>query len=432
MKTIISTLFICSVLSFSVHAQDRCAEIRAGDTSFDELQSFSILSPVQSSITTAEGWSLQDNGSWASAINTIPFTDVRTNVSRPQEVAELGLSNFIALEMHKLVLDDQQYNVLIHRYKDGEYEFPFLRKNWQSYASLNYYVFRSEKFDELLPQEVQFNVPYLVDLECFAIGTVKNYERMIFKDDRLNLRAHATGVISSFAQNRGVVDDHIIKQIIEVRARKRINDGNFIMAVFPIRSGGQEVVRFKLIRGYDHRNLIRMQVSPDNWADLFDYQFYETSFSTFERFIRDSQQYFIDLDGQQDNVYASHYNWGMLRYQIGDYISAEEAFSKALIENPRTDDFMIFAYRGIARTKMGLYCDAIDDFDRAIALKPSRVEDYANWTKNYFNRGVAKYYIDEREGACADWLQAYDLGYGSADEYLLKYCGRRVNSTVQR
>lgn len=432
MKTIISALFICSIIPVSLFAQDRCAEIRAGDTSFDELQSFSILSPVQSSITTAEGWSLQDNGSWASAINTIPFTDTRTNTSRPQEVAELGLSNFIALEMHKLVLDDQQYNVLIHRYKDGEYEFPFLRKNWQSYSSLNYYVFRSEKFDELLPQEVQFNVPYLVDLECFAIGTIKNYDRMIFKDDRLNLRAHATGVISSFAQNRGVIDDQIIKQIIEVRSRKRINDGNFIMAVFPIRSDGQEVVRFKLIRGYDHRNLIRMQVSPDNWTDLFSYQFYETSFSAYERFIRDSQQYFIDLDGQQADAYASHYNWGMLRYQIGDYISAEEAFSKALIENPRTDDFMIFAYRGIARTKMGLYCDAIDDFNRAIALKPSRVEDYANWTKNYFNRGVAKYYIDEREGACADWLQAYDLGYGSADEYLLKYCGRRVNSTVQR
>jgi len=51
--------------------------------------------------------------------------------------------------------------------------------------------------------------------------------------------------------------------------------------------------------------------------------------------------------------------------------------------------------------------------------------DYSNWVKNYFNRGVARYYLEETDEACADWKKSYDLGYGSASEYLIEYCGRQ-------
>ncbi|MDO8899261.1 MAG: tetratricopeptide repeat protein, partial [Bacteroidales bacterium] len=122
-------------------------------------------------------------------------------------------------------------------------------------------------------------------------------------------------------------------------------------------------------------------------------------------------------------AYDSHYNWGMLRYQIGDYVGALEAFNKAFEENPKTDDFMIYAYRGNTRSKMGLHREAIADFDRAIILRPKRVVDYPNWIRNYFNRGVAKYYLNNSSGACEDWKKAYDMGYGSAGEYLNDFCG---------
>jgi len=117
----------------------------------------------------------------------------------------------------------------------------------------------------------------------------------------------------------------------------------------------------------------------------------------------------------------------VIRYNTGDYKGAIEAFNEAIKSDPGTTDFMIYSYRGNARSKMGNYNDAIADFDRAISLKPTDLMDYSNWIKNYFNRGVAKYYVGNYDGACEDWKKSYDLGYGSADEYLLNYCNRRLN-----
>jgi tetratricopeptide (TPR) repeat protein len=420
-------------LTMTSYAQvDPCSKSSTDGGDPYGLLDYSILSPIQSSITTGNGWSLQDNGTWASSPQRIPYTDSRTNTSRQPGIDELGLGNYISIELRKIMIKDEQFNVLIHRYKDGEYEFPYLKKGWVGFESFDFYVFRSQKLAELLPENVPFNVPYIVDLECFATGKVKNYEKLIYKDKNLALKSHATGVINSFAQNKIRMEDvHIIKEVQEMVARRKVNDGNLLMAVYPIRSGGEQVVRFKMIPANRNQNLIRIQTSPDNWYDLFDFQFYEVNYNTYERFIRDSQQYFIDFDAPSDQ-YTSHYNWGLLRYQIGDYDGAERAFSLALQENPNTTDFMIYALRGNALSKMGYYCDAILDYDRAINLKPTKVADYANWIKNYFNRGVAKYYIGNNTGSCEDWTKAYDLGYGSADEFLYKYCNRRINQTVSR
>ncbi len=431
------TLILLIFIHFSVFAQfdDPCSRAAAGANGDGDpfgIGDFSILSPIQSAITQGRGWSLQDNGTWASAPNRIPYTDSRTNRSRQPGIDALGLGNFISIELRKIMIKDQQYNVLIHRYKDGEYEFPYLKKGWVSFESFDYYVFRSQKLAEFLPEPVPWNVPYIVDLECFATGKVKNYERLIYKDPTLALESHATGVINSFAQNKIRMEDvHIIREVQQLVARKKVNDGNLLFAVYPIQSGMQQVVRFKLIPGNRNQHLIRIQTSPDNWGDLFDFQFYEVDYRTYERFIRESQQYFIDLDAPTD-AYTSHYNWGLLRYQIGDYDGAERAFTKALAENPNTTDFMIYSLRANALSKMGFYCDAILDYDRAIQLKPHRVADYANWIKNYYNRGVAKYYIGNQAGSCEDWLKAYDLGYGSADQTLYRFCNRRINQTVSR
>ena len=86
-----------------------------------ELQNFSILSPVQSEIKNALGWSLQDNGKWAYSENRIPYTDSRTNTTRQPAVDALGMENFISIELRKIMIDEKQYNVLIRKYKDGEY-----------------------------------------------------------------------------------------------------------------------------------------------------------------------------------------------------------------------------------------------------------------------------------------------------------------------
>ena len=49
------------------------------------------------------------------------------------------------------------------------------------------------------------------------------------------------------------------------------------------------------------------------------------------------------------------------------------------------------------------YEGAIKDFSKAIELDPSRASAYSS-------RGLAKYYLLDKEGACADWIKAGQKG----------------------
>ncbi len=413
-----------TIILFSVVLNTLLLYGQAKDTY--ELENFSIMSDIQSSITEARGWSMQDNGKWAYETNTIPYSDSRTNTSRQAGVKELGQDNFIAIELRKIMIDEVQYNVLVKKYKDGEYEFPLIYENWTSYNSLKFWVFKGEKLAELLPEKTQFNLMYLVDLDCFAASTIRNYERNVFIDPDMKLKSSSTGAVRGFDHYKGGYEEVIIRRIQDVKAAKRKSDGNLFMAIYPIMADDKEVVRFKFVDTYKNDNLVKIQGSPDNWKNLFESSFYEVDFTTYSGFIQDSKNYFIEVD-KATTAYSSDYNYGILRYQIGDYVGALDAFNKAIAENPETDDFMIYSYRGNTKSKSGLYYEAIADFTKAIELKPTKVIDYSNWVKNYFNRGVAKFYLENLEGACEDWKKSYDLGYGSASEYLNEYCGQKTN-----
>lgn len=413
-----------TIILFSVVLNTLLLYGQAKDTY--ELENFSIMSDIQSSITEARGWSMQDNGKWAYETNTIPYSDSRTNTSRQAGVKELGQDNFIAIELRKIMIDEVQYNVLVKKYKDGEYEFPLIYENWTSYNSLKFWVFKGEKLAELLPEKTQFNLMYLVDLDCFAASTIRNYERNVFIDPDMKLKSSSTGAVRGFDHYKGGYEEVIIRRIQDVKAAKRKSDGNLFMAIYPIMADDKEVVRFKFVDTYKNDNLVKIQGSPDNWKNLFESSFYEVDFTTYSGFIQDSKNYFIEVD-KATTAYSSDYNYGILRYQIGDYVGALDAFNKAIAENPETNDFMIYSYRGNTKSKSGLYYEAIADFTKAIELKPTKVIDYSNWVKNYFNRGVAKFYLENLEGACEDWKKSYDLGYGSASEYLNEYCGQKTN-----
>jgi lipoprotein NlpI len=58
------------------------------------------------------------------------------------------------------------------------------------------------------------------------------------------------------------------------------------------------------------------------------------------------------------------------------------------------------------------YEGAIKDFNKAIELDPSRASAYSS-------RGLAKYYLLNKEGACADWIKASQKG-DVTSLYLLK------------
>ncbi len=393
-------VYILISLLLGLHCQ-LISQVTFDDRDNPDLVNFSSLSPVQSEIDNLRGWAKQDNGTWLATRNRIPFTDEKTNKSTRSE-RKLGQDNIISLELRKVMIGNKQYNVLFKKYYDGEYEFPVLLENWKGFKSLEYYVFPSSKLSEILPDVIPFNQQYAVNLNVFARGTIRDYENK-----------HP--------------DDEIVRTIQSVERSEVVNDWNIIFAVFPIKNGDNEVVRFKLIKSFNENYLASFYAAPANWESNFEMTFYETNFFRFKSFIRDAQEYVLPLAEDVNNLtpekaFENNYNWGILKYQMGDWPSAIDFFNQALMIKPNTEDFLIYSYRGNARSKMCLFTDAIDDFDKALDIKPEEIMEYSNWVKNYFNRGVAKYYLNDLDGACKDWNRALELGFGQAYFYVLDYC----------
>ncbi len=393
---LILALLLLMGTQYQLFSQNNC-----DDQDDTDLVNFSSLSPVQSEIVNLKGWAKQDNGSWLSANNRIPFSDEKTNKSTRGE-RKLGQDNIIVLELRKVMIGNKQYNVMVKKYHDGEYEFPILREEWRNFKSMDFYVFPSEKLAQILPQEIPFNKMYAVNLDVYARGTIRDYED----------------------KNP---DDEIVREIQRVERAEVVNDWNIVFAVFPIKNGDNEVVRFKLIKSFNREYLASFYTAPTNWEKNFEMTFYETNFFRFKSFIRDAEEYVLPVTEDMDHLtaagaYTNYYNWGILKYQMGDWPSAIDYFNDAIKVNPNPNDFLIYSFRGNARSKMRRYNDAIDDFDKALDMQPKDIMEYSNWVKNYFNRGVSKYYLDDLEGACKDWNKALELGFGQAHDFLMDYC----------
>lgn len=65
--------------------------------------------------------------------------------------------------------------------------------------------------------------------------------------------------------------------------------------------------------------------------------------------------------------------------------------------------------------KMQNFIKAIDDYNRIIAIEPDN-------GSSYFYRGVSKYKLNDKEGACADWHLALKNSFTKASEYIDKQC----------
>jgi len=367
-----------------------------------DLINYATLGPPISVIDHATGWAKQNNGAWYSMKNEIPFTDQKSNRDN-SGVRKLGQDNFIQLEMRSLMIGNRQYSVLIQKYRDGEYEFPILKENWRSYHSIDFYVFPTERLFSLLPDSVPFNEAYAVGLHVLTRGTIKDYEHKNW-------------------------ESLLVGQAEQTHMGEKINGSDLIIAVYPIKNNGKEVCRFRLIKSFDNDYLRSIYTAPNHSAYLFQREFYEVKFYEFKNFVQAAKDEYVkvipETGSAYSNTFQNNYNWGILKYRAGDYIKAIEYFEKAIAMNPNTSDFMLFAYLGNAQSKLHRYSDAVDSYDRALSINPSNVMQYSNWVRNYFNRGVAKYYLGDMGGACKDWNKALELGFGPAHDYILEYCDK--------
>jgi hypothetical protein len=209
----------------------------------DDPNNFSVISKTLSSLSDVMGYSLQDNGKWASERNVIPFSDFKTT-RNPSQKRRLGMDNFLDLEVKKVLINDKQYNVLIKTYRDGIFEFPMLKEDWKSYKSVKYWVFPSENLLDVFPKEVKMDEPYTVNLKIFCQGEILDY------------RPHK-------------VDDQIVNKINRTLDATNNNAGNLVFAVWPLHDNDQEVVRFKLIETFNKRNITGYYLHKENIKKLF-------------------------------------------------------------------------------------------------------------------------------------------------------------------
>jgi tetratricopeptide (TPR) repeat protein len=361
----------------------------------EDPNNYSVISEPLSILRNATGYSLQDNGKWAYEPNKIPFTDSRTN-RNPTPRRKLGLDNFIDLEIRKVLIENKQYNVLIKVYKDGEYEFPILEQGWKSFNSDEFYVFPALNLNEVLPDEVDFGVPYAINLNAFCFGVVRDY-------DPENLT------------------EKIVNRINSTIDAKNVNAANLVIAIWPVKEDEQELIKFKLIKTFDKPSITVYYLDPKHAEKIFEKSYYQTPYFKFRDFIHNADIFNLPIE-EAPSDFISYYRWGILKYQSGNFDGAIEDFNKALEYNPNTQDFMIYSYMGNCKTKLRDFNSAIENYDRALSLKPTQIIDYSNWVRNYYNRGVAKFYVDDLEGACEDWHKAFENGFGLALEYLNKYC----------
>jgi Tfp pilus assembly protein PilF len=125
----------------------------------------------------------------------------------------------------------------------------------------------------------------------------------------------------------------------------------------------------------------------------------------------------IDLDGVDVDIFsgnwwenfgpsAAHFNWLVAHPDLGEHREAIDVYDRGIALDP--NDSEADRNRGVARGKLSEYCEALEDFDRA--LDP-------NDSATYFNRGLAHYHLNEYHETIEDYNRTIALDTNDSSAY---------------
>ncbi|MBL30170.1 MAG: hypothetical protein CMC81_02850 [Flavobacteriaceae bacterium] len=109
-------------------------------------------------------------------------------------------------------------------------------------------------------------------------------------------------------------------------------------------------------------------------------------------------------------------NIGMINSQLNNYDVAIDNFSSVIAI--KSDYQKAFIFRASVKLDSRDFAGAIEDNTEAIKIDKSNSVPYAN-------RGKAKEFLEDINGACEDWTLAADLGHKSAKIWVLNQCKNR-------
>ncbi|MCX6240354.1 MAG: tetratricopeptide repeat protein [Bacteroidetes bacterium] len=343
-----------------------------------------MISETRSLLELASGWMLQDNGEWISSQNQIPWKDPDLNRSSKPSF-KLGKENFINLEVRDVLVNNEMYAVIIIRFKSGWYEFPMLMESWHKQTGVSYFVCKLSKFQGIIPEKMEFNKPYVQNLDVLCDNTL-----MDFDERYLN---------STIAYN--------IHQILTL---KTITPHNLIIAFLPVQAGGQTTARFRIIQVMNKEKFYLPYLDLKNRDKLFKGSYYECDFGSFRSFVNYGGGAYIQSFTGAPKSADEYYKRGLSDYASGNYSQAISNLTEASKYQPYSTFFLTYAYRANAHQKVGDNAAAMMDFDKAISLKPAEQNYYSAWLTVIYNRGVARFNNKDRDGACADWNTALQFG----------------------
>jgi tetratricopeptide (TPR) repeat protein len=122
----------------------------------------------------------------------------------------------------------------------------------------------------------------------------------------------------------------------------------------------------------------------------------------------------IIAQNQQDFNLELYFNRDLTeadRIKIKDNI---HQYSQQILANPK--DPVPLVNRGVQYAHLGLFPDAITDYNKAIKLDSTLAEAY-------YNRGIARARFGYTKTACVDLKKAAKLGLGAGSSLYNKKCG---------
>ena len=352
-----------------------------------------ILSETKGELKNALGWVLQDNGLWKFANGKILLGNSERNIN-PSPMDKLGASNFQELLLKEVLVGDEQFVVLIRYYTGGYYVFPDLKQGFKKTKNAEYYVFNAKKLDNILPLKANFNDPYAVNLEVFAYDNLVSFDKKEL-DTKISYNILRTRELNSKAQFTAILN------------------------LMPVITNGKKYYRFRVIKLLNKKSLYQKYLLEENKDKLFDKSYYEVPYKDFVEFFSSIEVIIPDFNIDNPENFVDFYKRGVLRYDRGNYEGALSDFNGAVKLQPENRFMMLYAYIGSTQHELENYPMAVRAFDKAILFEPTDPTQKPAWVRIYYNRGVSKYFMEDKENACRDMNKSKKLGL--SDEEAIKH-----------
>ncbi len=352
-----------------------------------------ISQPI-TKLKKAIGWTLQDNGQWISCNNCIPNTNADINKTNDPE-NKLGKHNFTEMQLREVLIQGEQYAILLVFRRNGYFKFETLRDEWNSRNDVDFYVFKATKLKQILPDTLPSGKIWLTNMDVFCMGKIEGFDQKTYLQK-------------------------IANQIQRQYVLKYPSTFTLLFAVMPLNLKNEKFVRFRLIEVFNKEYIYSQYFLNDYLPHLLDKFYYEVPYGNFIEFVRIFPVY-EDLIAQPKS-FNEYYKRGVALFKRKEYASAAADFHHAIDLFPGQSFFLAYAYLGNCYYNMEMLDEALMFFNLAIDNKPEQSEYIYDWARVLYNRGLVNYKLKNSNLACDDWNKASIYGISEAQKMLKKHC----------